>query len=150
MAKSAVKMFAEHPFGVGWRGFPEVYSGYEISGTPLAGITGTEHRISESHSLPFTILAELGLQGIIVTFFLVLSLFRHIIASLKEGGRRESVFAAMAGTALAFLVDFCFYSDIFNNLFWIFLGLIFSQAGRKANGKEIKGAGAGSPLPEWN
>ena len=126
MAKSAIKMFLEQPFGVGWRGFPVTYPKYIIPGTPKAGKTGAEHMITESHSLPFTVIAELGIQGMVVLVIILFYLSKFIFNGLREIDYGRAMFCGIAGVITAFMVDFCFYSDMFDNIFWIFLGLLIA------------------------
>ena len=135
MAISAVKIFLDHPMGIGWRGFPVAYHKYMLPGTPRVGLTGREHVIMESHSLPFTIIAEFGIAGVVLSFLLVFHVLKYIVTTFKtlKDDKLRAVFISLSGIWCAFLVRFCFYSDIFDNLFWIGFGLLITigRASRK-------------------
>jgi hypothetical protein len=83
--------------------------------------------VTESHVLPVTILAELGIVG----FFIVAWLFWRMlwqgikgIEWMKHDPYYRNICIGLTAVFITFSIDFLFYSDMFNNLFWLTIGLM--------------------------
>ncbi len=135
MAKAGVDMFLNRPLGIGWRGFPVRYYEYIVKAIPAADRRegAGVHYVTESHSLPVTILAEFGIFGIIISVLLFLSIIRLMRYFKRTVDDKELrlLFTALAAIWWAFMAVFCFYSNIFENIFWIFFGLLISFGAMK-------------------
>lgn len=124
MSVSGLKMFVKSPvFGLGLRAFPELYPQYMLNqaARELPGVI-------ESHVLPITLLAELGIAGFVVWFWFVVRVIRQGIVSIKtmHDGYLRTIEMGLVAVFAAFLLDFMFYSDMMNNMFWLITGLMFA------------------------
>ena len=122
-AIAGFKMFLAHPLlGVGWRAFPVVFEDYKPEGFPHWLPT------RESHTLFATIIAELGLVGLLAAAWvawriLAFSLYhiRHIQDEYLRG-----VMIALVSTFVAFQVSLTFTGEFANNFLWMFPGIAFA------------------------
>ena len=122
-AIAGFKMFLAHPLlGVGWRAFPVVFEDYKPEGFPHWLPT------RESHTLFATIIAELGLVGLLAAAWvawriLAFSLYhiRHIQDEYLRG-----VMIALVSTFVAFQVSLTFTGEFANNFLWMFTGIAFA------------------------
>ena len=117
-------MFLDNPvFGVGFRGYPELYYDYIHPDMPKL-----LRDVDESHTMPTTILAELGLVGFIVSMWLWLVVYREGMRAVRAA--RDPLMHAFASGLLAlyvaFLVNFLFADDLVNNIFWLTMGMIYA------------------------
>jgi O-antigen ligase len=124
MSVSGIKMFLGHPiFGVGLGGFAALYPKYI-----QPQLTATMGLVRLSHVMPITVLAECGIVGMTIFLWFVFRVVREGLSAIRAA--KDSLLRATTiGLVIAFLtymVDFLFYSNFFDNLFWIIIGLIFA------------------------
>lgn len=126
MSLSGLRMFAGHPlFGVGLGGFEALYPKYI-----LPQLSATMGHVRLSHVMLITILAECGVIGISIFSWVIISVVKEGVSAIRAV-RDDYLRAVALGLLVAFityLVDFLFYSNFFDNLFWIIVGLIFAIA----------------------
>ncbi len=122
-AIAGFKMFLEHPLlGVGWRAFPVVFQDYQPEGFPHWLPT------RESHTLFATILAELGLVGLLASIWIVwrvLAFSLHHIKRMQDEYLR-SVMIALVAIFVTFQVSLTFTGEFANNFLWMFTGIMFA------------------------
>ena len=122
-AIAGFKMFLEHPLlGVGWRAFPVVFQDYKPEGFPHWLPT------RESHTLFATILAELGIVGLLAAIWIV---WRVLAFSLHHIKRMQdeylcSVMIALVAIFVTFQVSLTFTGEFANNFLWMFTGITFA------------------------
>ncbi|MFH1005894.1 MAG: O-antigen ligase family protein [Candidatus Latescibacterota bacterium] len=119
----AFSMFLDHPFlGIGARAFPVLFDQYKPVDFPIWLPT------RESHTLPATILAELGVVGFAISIWLVWVVFKagfRAIRSIED----EYLQAAQLGLFVVFVgyqVSMIFTGAITDNFLWIMIGMLFA------------------------
>ncbi len=120
---AAFDMFLHHPFfGIGVRGFPVAFDQYKPADFPIWLPT------RESHTLPATIIAELGIVGLAISLWLVAVVLKAGIQSLRRI-EDEYLKAAQLGLVAVFIgyqVSMVFTAAITDNFFWIMTGMLFA------------------------
>jgi hypothetical protein len=124
MSIAGLKMFLTRPFfGIGVRGFPVMFPEYMLnqSARELPDVI-------ESHVLPITILTELGIVGLTVWVWFLVRVIKSGVRALREMHDEylRNVEMALLAVFFAFMLDYMFYSDIMNNIFWLVIGLLFA------------------------
>ncbi len=118
MAQGALKMWLDHPFGVGIDNFPVVYPHYRH---PMAA-----PGIVESHTAYITVLAEMGLLGLLA-FLWVLWRFFTITALLPARRSPDIAVHALAVGAFAATAGMCAqaftYSLEGSKFLWFAIGI---------------------------
>ena len=139
--KAAWKMFLDYPIlGVGPENFPWNFSDYEPPGGfgGTATDTGRLHGGRAAHSLYFTLIPELGIVGIILYAWMVLSslrdlrLIRKRIREKPQQLEEDKYFRervryltlALGGSLPGFLVSGTFLSVLYYPNFWIWMALV--------------------------
>ena len=116
-------IFLEHPlWGIGYRGFPVLFEKY----SPQEFANWLE--VTESHTLPATILAELGLIGFTFAAWAVWVVLREGVRAIREiqDDYLRAAEIGMVAVFVGFLICFLFSGDSHNNFFWILTGMIFA------------------------
>jgi putative inorganic carbon (hco3(-)) transporter len=126
LIKSGIKMFIDHPiFGVGYRGFPFYYNFYVDPIAPQILLY-----VKESHTLIITLLAELGIAGVLIVLLWFRRVIVDIVVLIKKS--KNSVYSALLIGSLANIVTFIVYSFFYGNIFphfnflWLIFGIIYS------------------------
>ncbi len=120
---AGLKMFLAHPLlGVGWRGFPVVFQDYKPEGFPHWLPT------RESHTLFATILAELGIVGMIAAIWVVWRILAFAFYHIKrmQDEYLRSVMIALVAIFVTFQVSLTFTGEFPNNFLWMFTGIMFA------------------------
>jgi len=120
---AAMKMFLHNPlFGIGFRGFPVMFDLYKPKGFPIWLPT------RESHTLPATILAELGIVGFSIFLWFIFVIIKVGLRAARgaEDSYVKGVQIGLISTFIALQVSMLFTADFTNNFFWIITGLIFA------------------------
>ncbi len=122
LIRSGIWMWQDHPlFGVGLRGFPQLYYQYLDPQMPLI-------QVIEAHTLQILLLAEEGLIGFTIATWLFATIFFHGFVtgkSLRTPFLRHIQFT-MTALFFSYLVYFTFAADMLNNIFWMVVGLIYA------------------------
>jgi hypothetical protein len=141
----AFSMFLHNPFlGIGVRSFPVLFDQYKPADFPIWLQT------RESHTLPATILAELGAIGFLISIWLVWVVFKAGIRAIPKI-EDEYLQAAQLGLLAVFIgyqVSMIFTAAITDNFFWIMTGMLFAvrELGvRRENAPQIRGVRRESP-----
>lgn len=120
----ALEMFIGSFFwGVGFRGFTEVFPSY-ISPSETLGIV-------EPHNVIYTILAELGIFGLLIYLWIIWQIFRTAKNNFRQSQHHteKAINAALLTTFIAYLIFYQFYGGgLVDNNFWIVVSLIFSSS----------------------
>ena len=122
-AIAGFKMFLEHPLlGVGWRAFPVIFQDYKPEGFPHWLPT------RESHTLFATILAELGIVGLLAAIWIVWRILAFAFYHIKrmQDEYLRSVMIALVAIFVAFQVSLTFTGEFANNFLWMFTGVMFA------------------------
>ena len=84
--------------------------------------------VTESHTLPATILAELGLIGFTFAAWAVWVVLREGVRAIREiqDDYLRAAEIGMVAVFVGFLICFLFSGDSRNNFFWILTGMIFA------------------------
>lgn len=139
--KAGWKMFLDYPIlGVGPGNFPWNFSDYEPPGGfgGTATDTGRLHGGRAAHSLYFTLIPELGIVGIILYAWMVLSSLRDlrfIRNRIKQNPQRfeddryfrervRYLTLALGGSLPGFLASGAFLSVLYYPNFWIWMALV--------------------------
>jgi O-antigen ligase len=107
--------------GVGFRGFTVAFP-YYISAELTEGIV-------EPHGLFYTLLAELGIVGFLMYFFILLKIGKDSYYNFRNS---EEIFEVMISSTLftAFITYLIFYQfyggGLMDNNFWVIVSLIYS------------------------
>jgi O-antigen ligase len=123
LVMAAMSMFLEHPvLGIGWRGFPMVFSPYAPVGYPHWSL------VDECHTVVATVLAELGLVGFVAfAWFIARVLSRGFSALPKmQDPYLRAILIGLLATFVAFQVSQSFNGDIADNTFWFYTGMLFA------------------------
>ncbi|MEX0684522.1 MAG: O-antigen ligase family protein [Balneolales bacterium] len=119
---AAMGMFFDSYFmGIGFRGFPEAFPNYYSTQVSIG--------VSEPHNITYTVLAELGIIGFILFVFIYWKIgsiaYHNIKNSISDLERSISI--TLFATYIAFIIFYQFYGGgLFDNNFWILVGLIFA------------------------
>jgi putative inorganic carbon (hco3(-)) transporter len=122
LVSKGLKVAAHHPVaGVGVGGFKHAYA-------QVAHLKGKEPRAAASHTTPVTVVAELGVPGLLLFLWLIVTAlvlgFRRLTPEF-EGTARLAFAVALA----AILVHSVFYNALFEDpAFWGLLALIVVAA----------------------
>lgn len=122
-AIAGFKMFLAHPLlGVGWRAFPLVFQDYKPEGFPHWLPT------RESHTLVATILAELGIVGLLAAGWIVWRILAFSFYHIKrlQDEYLRSVLIALVAIFVTFQVSLTFTGEFANNFLWMFTGIMFA------------------------
>ncbi|MBT3346320.1 MAG: O-antigen ligase family protein [Gemmatimonadetes bacterium] len=116
-------MWRDHPLlGAGWRAFPVILDPYKPEGFP--------HWIPtrECHTLFATIVAELGLLGLLATCWIAWRVIRHAYRGVRnmEDDYLRAVLIGLLSLFIGFQVSLCFTNDFTNNFLWFFMGMTFA------------------------
>ena len=120
---AAFRIFLDHPLlGAGWRAFPVIFDQYKPVDFPYWLPT------RESHTLVATIMAELGLVGLVASAWIIWRTMRYAFRSLKEiqDEYLRAVMIGLIAVFIAFQVSLSFTAEFANNFLWLFTGLIFA------------------------
>jgi O-antigen ligase len=120
---AAFKMFFHNPIlGVGWRAFPVIFEQYKPVGFPYWLPT------RESHTLFATIMAELGMVGLIAAGWVLWRTFKHALGSLPriQDAFLRATMVGLISVFVAFQISLCFTAEFANNFLWLFMGMIFA------------------------
>lgn len=116
-------MFLDNPlFGAGWRAFPVILDAYKPEGFPHWLPT------RESHTLFSTIMAELGIVGMVAAGFILwrsVQRGRQALAVTTDPLIKGSL-ASLLAVFIAFQVSLSFTADYGNNFLWFFTGVLFA------------------------
>jgi O-antigen ligase len=84
--------------------------------------------VKEAHTIQAKILAEQGLIGITVAFWLFFTILFHGIRSIKpiKDDFLKNTQIGLTALFIGFIVNFTFASDPFNNMFWITIGFLYA------------------------
>ncbi len=126
LIKSGLAMFVDHPFlGIGFRGFPKLYYYYIDPITPALLLS-----VNEPHTLYVSLLAELGVQGLLVIIILFYKVIKDTLSLIKitKNDFNKSILIGNLGIFISLLVTYFFYGNLFPqfNIIWINLGIIYS------------------------
>lgn len=115
-------LFDSYLLGVGFRGFSEAFTDYFTTQTSIG--------VVEPHNITYTVLAELGIIGFLLFVFIYwkigLYAYQNIKYSISDFERSVSI--TLFATFIAFVVFYQFYGGgLFDNNFWILVGLIFAM-----------------------
>ncbi|MCC5934968.1 MAG: O-antigen ligase family protein [Balneolales bacterium] len=133
---AAIGMLLDSWFiGVGFRGFVESFTNYYSLHESIG--------VAEPHNVVYTVLAELGLIGIILYGFIMFKIFRTawLNIGLSETEDEKIIALTCFSTIVAFFVFYQFYGGGLNdNNFWLMCALAYSlyYAG-KAGGSKVDG-----------
>lgn len=125
LINSGLAMFIDNPFlGVGFRGYPVLYDLYLDPIVPWFLI-----HVKESHTLIITLLAELGIAGLIVVVFWFRRVFIDSYKLIKKSSNNfySAVLIGSFANFVALNVTFIFYGNLFPhfNLLWLVLAMIY-------------------------
>lgn len=126
MGISGIWMFLNYPIlGVGYRGFPKLYDYFQHPLMPQSALY-----IKESHTLWITLLAELGIIGLLIVLFWFKEIIVTIFKSIKFSSDPlvQSVLKGTFAIFIALNVSLLFYGNLFPhfNEFWILLGIVYA------------------------
>lgn len=126
LIKSSFAMFLDNPlFGIGFRGYPILYDFYLDPIVPQVQLY-----VKEPHTLWSTLLAELGLWGVIAVAYFFIQFFKENIKilKLKMDDFARSIFVGTMAVFIAMNIDFLFYGFLFPhfNLFWLNFALFYA------------------------
>ena len=116
-------MFLTHPLlGVGWRAFPVVFEDYKPAGFPHWLPT------RESHTLFATIIAELGIVGMLAAIWIVWRVLAFALKHIRlmQDEYLRSVMIALVAIFVTFQVSLTFTGEFANNFLWMFTGVMFA------------------------
>jgi O-antigen ligase len=134
--QAGLGMFLDHPlFGAGWRAFPVILDAYKPPDFP--------HWIPtrESHTLFATVIAELGMMGLVAAGAIVFVTLRRGVRALRAtvDPFYKGMLTSLVAAFVAFQVSLSFTADYGNNFLYFFTGVLFAVAqlserdGRTAN-----------------
>ncbi|RLA94244.1 MAG: hypothetical protein DRG83_19960 [Deltaproteobacteria bacterium] len=121
--KAAWSMFLSHPLlGIGTRGFPVLFEKYRPIDFPIW------LPVRECHTLPATILAELGIVGFSIYLWFVFVVLRAGVKAFKsmDDSYLKALSVGFLSTFIGFQVSMFFTADITNNYFWFMIGMLFA------------------------
>jgi O-antigen ligase len=111
-------ILAKFPAGVGWENFRFVLPEYVSSPVPNM----------VAHNMYVTVVAELGLPGLIALAALLFVLYRYTSLATRHAGMRNRRLAQGLWMALAAgLVGSLFLNTLAESLLWVVVGLIMAQ-----------------------
>jgi O-antigen ligase len=115
-------MFVDsYTFGVGYRDFPLEFIKYQSAFETIG--------VVEPHNVILTVLAELGIAGIVLFVIIYYKIFKIAILNFKQTSitSRKNIYLTLLITFIAYFIFYQFYNGFFvdNNL-WIVIALIFS------------------------
>lgn len=120
LARSAVRMFIDHPLGIGPGNWPVVITAYHDPRLPA--------NLLESHTTIVTVLIEDGPLGALALLAAVgVSVWKMIWASLKAPGDRAAVASALGGLSVL-LVQSMTYSIETSKALWLLVGVGLAAA----------------------
>jgi O-antigen ligase len=119
---AGLQMFYDHPIlGIGFGGFPKAILG------PYQGFILSGYTTSESHTSLVTILAELGLAGLVLAAWWAVEYVRLSIAGVRrDDARRAYVLAPLLAVVVIFLESQLNARLIDEPYLWVFLGLAWA------------------------
>ena len=120
---TAWEMWLDNPvIGIGWRGFPTLINEYAPPGYPWWSL------VDEPHTVVAAVAAELGLVGLIAFVWFVVRTLRLSLIGLREmeDSFLRALMIGMISVFAAFQVNQMFNGDYSNNMFWFYIGLMFS------------------------
>ncbi|AXI99734.1 O-antigen ligase [Cyclonatronum proteinivorum] len=119
---AAIGMFLDSWFiGVGFRGFVESFTNYYSLHESIG--------VAEPHNVLYTVMAELGLIGIVLYGFIMFKIFRVAWLNIRLTETEDEKIIALTcfSTIVAFFVFYQFYGGGLNdNNFWLVCALAFS------------------------
>jgi O-antigen ligase/polysaccharide polymerase Wzy-like membrane protein len=119
---AGLQMFYDHPiFGIGFGGFPKAILG------PYRGFILSGYTTSESHTSLVTILAELGLVGLVLAAWWAFEYVRSSVAGVRRDDvRRAYILAPLIAVIVIFLESQLNGRLVDEPYLWVFLGLAWS------------------------
>lgn len=123
---AAFAMFLDHPvFGIGARGFPILFPEYRPPQYPVW------LPVKESHTLPTTILAELGIVGFAIAAWLLVVILRTGVRAIREVDDPYLKTSAIGlfSVFVAFQFNLLFTGAIMDNYLWMMTGMLFAVRG---------------------
>ncbi len=128
--KSAINMFKGHPFGVGAGNFPVWFSKYQT------GYFKREMWGRQAHSLWFTLLPELGIQGVLLYFILLFKNLKQIFTINKnvhflpvtEQPFFKNISVAFLASLAGYFCSATFLSVLYYAHYWYLAGMIAATA----------------------
>jgi len=137
LANGGLLMFAAHPEGVGLGGFPHAY--------PFYRDIHARKSLRESHTTPITVLAELGVEGVVAYVAVLVAFFAVAFRPRRRRNGTASglahappadrslrlVNAGLAAVVLAVIVDSLLYNAFFEDPYlWTMMALTAAAAYR--------------------
>lgn len=123
---SGFHMFIDNPvLGVGYRAFPIYYDHYIDPLAPQILLY-----VKESHTLIITLLAELGIAGVLIVVLWFRRIIIDIISTLQIN--KSPIYKALLIGSLANIITFLVYSFFYGNIFphfnflWLIFGIVYS------------------------
>ena len=120
---ASLHMFLDNPLlGIGWRAFPDLFPKYAPAGYPHWTY------VNESHTVVTMVLGELGIVGFLAFLWFVA---RTFLLSLRRFHQMRdpylrAVTIGLISAFVAFQVNQSFNGDLSNNMFWFYVGMLFS------------------------
>lgn len=135
---AGLQMFYDHPLlGIGFGGFPKAILG------PYSGFILSGYTTSESHTSIVTILAELGVVGLVLAAWWMLEYVRVSIKAVRRhDARRAYILAPLIAVIVIFLESQLNARLIDEPYLWVFLGLAWAAMALE----EAPGASATQPM----
>lgn len=119
---AGIGMFVDSYFiGVGYRGFPDKFTDY-FSTKESIGVV-------EPHNVTYTIMAELGIIGLVLFALVFLKVIRVAYLNIRfsETETEKIISVTTLSTIIAYLVFYQFYGGGLNdNNLWLMVGLAYS------------------------
>ena len=134
--KCALQIVADHPiFGVGWRDLQPVIRQYATLNPNIPeNISKDVFSIGHFHSTYVTILACFGVVGFLAFAWLMIAVWRSLVAAIKQTGddsSRSIIFASRAavlGFLVAGIFDWTFGDAEVVTMLWFVVGMGLGQA----------------------
>lgn len=126
---AAIYMAADsYLLGVGFRGYPILFTKY-FSKHETIGVV-------EPHNLFYTIIAELGILGLLLYFWILFIIARTALNNftLKNSGIIGAINLSLFLSFFCYIIFYQFYGGgLVDNNYWIIIGLIFVMNGISEN-----------------
>jgi putative inorganic carbon (hco3(-)) transporter len=119
---AGLQMFYDHPiFGIGFGGFHDAILG------PYSGFILSGYTTSESHTSLVTILAELGLIGLVLAAWWAFEYVRLSIAGMRTDEARRAYILAPLIAVIVILLESQLNARLIDEPYlWVFLGLAWA------------------------
>jgi putative inorganic carbon (HCO3(-)) transporter len=119
---AGLQMFYDHPiFGIGFGGFPNAILG------PYSGFILSGYTTSESHTTLVTILAELGIAGLLLASWWAVEYVRVSIRGIRRNeARRAFILAPLIAVVVIFLESQLNARLVDEPYLWVFVGLAWA------------------------